>query len=114
LAQALKTAAEPALIRSAFELPAEQRAVIGNALNETFSAEVRVRFETAPDLVSGIELIASGQKLAWSIAEYLGSLERGVSELLKAQEEAADKPETKPEAKPEPKTPAAKPDSTSP
>jgi F-type H+-transporting ATPase subunit b len=114
LAQALKTTADPALVRSAFELPAEQRAVIGNALNETFSAEVRVRFETAPDLVSGIELTANGQKLAWSIAEYLGSLGGGVSELLKAQEEAADKPETKPEAKPEPKTPAAKPDSTSP
>ena len=85
LAEALKTAAEPALVRSAFDLPADQRAAIHNALNETFSAEVRVRFETAPDLVSGIELSTNGQKVAWSIADYLRSLEKGVSELLKAK-----------------------------
>jgi uncharacterized membrane protein len=49
-------------VRSAFDLPAEQRAAIQNALNETFSAEVHVKFETAPDLISGIELTANGQK----------------------------------------------------
>jgi F-type H+-transporting ATPase subunit b len=86
-AEALKTASEPALVRSAFELPTEQRAAIQNALNETFSAEVRVRFETAPDLVSGIELSTNGQKVAWSIADYLASLEKGVGELVKAKAE---------------------------
>jgi F-type H+-transporting ATPase subunit b len=83
LGEALKTASGPAVVRSAFDLPADQRAAIGNALNETFSAEVRVRFETAPDLVSGIELTTNGQKVAWSIADYLASLEKGVDELLK-------------------------------
>jgi F-type H+-transporting ATPase subunit b len=82
LGEALKTASGPAVVRSAFDLPADQRAAIGNALNETFSAEVRVRFETAPDLVSGIELTTNGQKVAWSIADYLASLEKGVDELL--------------------------------
>ena len=43
---ALDTAAEPALVRSAFELPAAQRDAIQNALNETFSAAVPLRFET--------------------------------------------------------------------
>ena len=83
--KSLKSGTEPALVRSAFELPAEQRAVIQNALNETFSAEIRVKFETEPDLVSGIELTTNGQKMAWSIADYLASLEKGVDELLKAQ-----------------------------
>jgi F-type H+-transporting ATPase subunit b len=88
LAEALATASDPALVRSAFDLPAEQRAVIRNALNETFSAEVAVRFETAPDLISGIELAANGQKVSWSIADYLASLEKGVGELLDEQPEA--------------------------
>jgi F-type H+-transporting ATPase subunit b len=96
LADALKTASEPALVRSAFDLPAEQRGAIQKALNETFSAEVRIRFETAPDLVSGIELTTKGQKIAWSIADYLASLEKGVGELLKE----TDKPEAKAEPKP--------------
>lgn len=97
LAEALKTASGPALVRSAFDLPAEQRKVIQNALNETFSAEIHIRFETAPDLISGIELTTNGQKVAWSIADYLASLEKGVDELLKDK----DKPEVKAGPKPE-------------
>ena len=51
LGEALKTASEPALVRSAFDLPAEQRAAIQNALNETFSAEDPhpVRDRAGPD-----------------------------------------------------------------
>ena len=82
VAEALEAASDPALVRSAFDLPAEQRAAIQQALNETFSADIHVRFETAPDLVSGIELTTNGQKVAWSIADYLASLEKGVGELL--------------------------------
>lgn len=96
--EALRTAPEPALVRSAFDLPAEQRAAIQQALNETFSAEIRIRFETAPDIVSGIELAANGQKVAWSIADYLASLEKGVGELLDKQA----MPEPEPKAKPAP------------
>ena len=101
LAEALKSASDPAVVRSAFDLPEEQRAAIQNALNETFSANIRVRFETAPDLVSGIELITNGQKVAWSIADYLASLEKGVDELLKAKETPEARPDAKAEAHPE-------------
>jgi F-type H+-transporting ATPase subunit b len=87
-AEVLKIATAPALLRSAFDLPAEQRAAIQNALNETFAANIPLRFETAPDLVSGIELTTSGQKVGWSIADYLVSLEKGVDELLKEKDKA--------------------------
>jgi F-type H+-transporting ATPase subunit b len=86
LGEALKAASAPGLVRSAFDLPAEQRAVIQKAINETFSADIHIRFETAPDLVSGIELGTDGQKVGWSIAEYLASLEKGVEELLQEKE----------------------------
>jgi len=106
LATTFKMASDPALVRSAFDLPEEQRTAIQNALKETFSAEIRVRFDTAPDLVSGIELTINGQKVAWSIADYLASMERSVGELLKQ----SDKPKAKagPESEPatEPKEPA--------
>ena len=103
LSTALKTSSEPAVVRSTFDVGAGQKAAIQNALNETFSAAIRVRFETSPDLISGIELTANGQKVAWSIADYLASLEKGVDELLKKKDEAAAKAEPKPEAKAEPK-----------
>ncbi len=105
LGEALKTASQPALVRSVFDLPEEQRAAIQNALNETFSAEIRLRFETAPDLVSGIELSTNGQKVAWSIADYLASMEKGVSELLKEK--------ARPDATTEPKPEESKPETTS-
>jgi F-type H+-transporting ATPase subunit b len=106
LGAALKSAPAPAVVRSAFDLPAEQRATIQNAVNETFSADIHLRFETTPDLVSGIELTANGQKVAWSIADYLASLEKGVGELLKEQEKPAPKTEPKAAAKAEPSTEA--------
>ncbi len=95
LAKALTTASVPALVRSAFDLPAEQRAAIQKALNETFSADIHVRFETAPDVISGIELTTNGQKVGWSIADYLTSLQKGVGELLKEKDKAETKPERK-------------------
>jgi F-type H+-transporting ATPase subunit b len=63
-------------------MPAEQRAAIQNALNETFSAEVRVSFETSTGTLCGIELAANGQKVGWNIADYLGSLGRKVEALI--------------------------------
>jgi len=100
LGAALKTASDPALVRSAFDLPATQRAAIQNALNETFSADLHLRFETTPDLVSGIELTTNGQKVAWSIADYLASLQKGVGELLKQPVKSKPEQDIKSEPKP--------------
>jgi len=120
-ADALKTPS-PALVRTAFGLPAKERATIQNALNETFSADVHVRFEVAPDLVCGIELAANGLKVGWNIESYLAALEDSVGELLKEREKAEApveaKPEVKaeapveanPEVKPGPKPEASKPE----
>jgi F-type H+-transporting ATPase subunit b len=80
--KALTTTTDPALVRSAYELPEEQRAAIQTTLNETFLAEVHVRFDIEPELICGIELSANGQKICWSISNYLGGLESAVSQLL--------------------------------
>ncbi len=114
LANALKTRSEPVLVRSAFDLPPEQRAAIRDALGKIFAADVQVRFETAPDVISGIELLASGHKVAWSIADYLASLEESVGELLKGESEAQVKTETgaepRAESQPEVETEGAVPE----
>jgi F-type H+-transporting ATPase subunit b len=87
LGAALKSASDPALVRSAFDLPADQCAAIQKAVNETFSADIHLRFETAPDLVSGIELTTNGQKVGWSIRGLSqASVRRGkASELLRTK-----------------------------
>ena len=85
LAAALKASSEPAVVRSAFAMPAEQQAAIQNALNETFSAVVRIRFETTKEAICGIELSANGQKVGWSIATYISALDEKIGALLEAQ-----------------------------
>ncbi|HAX21947.1 MAG TPA: F0F1 ATP synthase subunit B [Hydrogenophaga sp.] len=90
LGAALKAAsdAEPALLRSAFELPEAQRSAIQTALAESFGQPVALKFQTAPELVSGIELCAQGQKLAWSISDYLAALSDGLEDRLRVRETA--------------------------
>jgi F-type H+-transporting ATPase subunit b len=103
LGEALRKNSEPALIRSTFDLSGTQRLAIQNSLNETFSADIHLRFETSPDLISGIQLTTNGQNIGWSISDYLATLENGVGELLKEKDKpkAAPAPEPKADPKPE-------------
>lgn len=94
----LNTSADTVIVRSAFPLSQEQCAAIQQALNETASAEIGVDFRTAPELVCGIELTASGQKLAWSIADYLSSMDQSIGELLKGQTSPESSAEGVPQA----------------
>src|SRR5208337_2461732 len=110
MATALKTSNHTVSVHSAFDLPPAQRTAIESAVKETFAPDAYVQFETAPELVSGIELSTNGHKIAWSIADYLSTLEKSAGELLhedaKPEPKAEAKPEPKAEAKPEPKAEA--------
>ncbi|OWK37360.1 F0F1 ATP synthase subunit B [Fimbriiglobus ruber] len=91
LAAILRGETQGALVRSAFDLPPAQRAAIEGAIRETLAAGAPVRFETVPALLGGIELTASGHKVAWSIADYLTSLEKKVGELVESDPSQAAK-----------------------
>jgi F-type H+-transporting ATPase subunit b len=82
---ALKAPHSAAVVRSRFSLATQEKATIQNALNETFAADIRLTFETAPDGICGIELTVGGQKLSWSIAGYLAALEEKAHALIDAQ-----------------------------
>jgi F-type H+-transporting ATPase subunit b len=86
---ALRTSPEPGVVRSTFDIGVAQRDAIQNALNEVFSARIRVRFETSPEGICGIELTSNGRKLAWSVSGYLSSLERKLDALTVARGEMA-------------------------
>jgi F-type H+-transporting ATPase subunit b len=72
-------AASDAVVRSAFDLPEAQRALIQQAVDEEFSISSTLRFEVSAELLCGLELLAGGQKLSWSIADYLGGLEQRIA-----------------------------------
>ncbi len=110
LGKAIAGSADPVQVRCAIALPPGQIAVIQTALNQTFAADIHLRYVTAPDLIAGIEMTAQGQKLSWSIAGYLTVLESMVGDLLQEQDQRANPTTKKPgddTAKPT-NTPAAK------
>lgn len=73
LAAALRDATTPARLRSAFALPPPQRDAIAAALRQLSGVDVALQYETAPQLLAGIELTAGGQRLDWNIDSYLAS-----------------------------------------
>lgn len=87
LVPALKSPGAAILLRSAFDLAPALRSMIESAVRAALAADGPIRFEVVPDLVSGIELVMEGRKIAWSISDYLSSLERDVNELLKARDQ---------------------------
>jgi F-type H+-transporting ATPase subunit b len=122
LASALSASSGQVLIRTAFDLPQAQRDSVKKTIKETLGIETQPRFETAPDLVSGIELTTDGQKVAWSIADYLSSLQKSIDDLIKEKtaSKARAEPQTKnnklrlenePETEQEPETETHKPKS---
>jgi F-type H+-transporting ATPase subunit b len=79
LAVGLTASSDPARVRSAFQLPTEQQAVIRKTVRELFDAETPIQFETAPDVIAGIELTVGGRHVSWSIDDYLKSLAKSIS-----------------------------------
>ena len=74
-----------ATVRSAFELSAERRATLQGAINQLLGDGVATDFEIKPALGCGIELSVDGQKIAWSIQDYLHSLDACMHELVASQ-----------------------------
>ena len=65
---------DSAVITSAFALSQAQQ----KAIKSELSAK-SLKFKVAPELMGGIELSANGHKLAWSISDYLETLEKEAS-----------------------------------
>jgi len=79
LRNAIETDRHTLLLRSAFALPQSKIDAISELLSDIAEGEIELRCETIPDLITGMELIVNGHKLAWSTADYLASLEQSVA-----------------------------------
>jgi F-type H+-transporting ATPase subunit b len=99
---AFKTDANPVLVQSAFDLAKKQQTDIESAVCEILGKGTHFQFKTEPEIISGIELSSNGYKLAWSISEYLSSLQKDISETLNdktMKDETKKDPPVEPKAK---------------
>jgi F-type H+-transporting ATPase subunit b len=84
----------PAVLRSAFELTPAQQVNLTAAFRQWPCKGATLRFETSPDLISGLELTVGGRKLTWNATAYLGTVEEKAEALLAAAAENAPIPGT--------------------
>ena len=105
LTDALKSGSDSILVQTAFDLPSKQQTEIKSTVNEILGTKTQFQFKTVPKLISGIELTSNGYKLAWSISEYLSSIQKSISETMKAElkEEPEKMPDKDNKQKKEPK-----------
>ena len=78
MTSALVNGDNTAVVRSVFPMPADLRTQIVRAIREHLRVSIPVRFETAPDVLCGVELVMAGHKVCWSIEAHLASLERSL------------------------------------
>tara|TARA_R110001592_G_scaffold323435_1_gene602691 strand:+ start:30387 stop:31226 length:840 start_codon:yes stop_codon:yes gene_type:complete len=84
LKQAFTDSNHTLTVRTAFSLPNEQCKQIKTAIQEILAEDIHLEFIIEADLVSGIEVSANGQKIAWSIANYLDALGKSIDQILQA------------------------------
>ena len=70
------------IIQSAFSISPPLREKIQEALRRFSDGMPEISYETTPEIVSGVELRAHGHKLAWSLGDYLETLEEGFAHAL--------------------------------
>jgi F-type H+-transporting ATPase subunit b len=96
----LKSPTGKPVLTSSFELSSRDELAIQTALNETFSADIHLRFETTSNAIGGIELCAGGERLSWTINDYLKTLEEKVAALLSAASASGGMPANTTPARP--------------
>jgi F-type H+-transporting ATPase subunit b len=75
-----------AIVTSTFELSDTSKRQIKEAIRQGLDVAAEVQFVTAPELIAGIEFTTQGHKIAWTIQEYLSSLERELEKVSQEQE----------------------------
>jgi len=71
------------VVKSMFELDATQQKLITDSFKQALNISNSFKFEQNTDLLGGIELNSNGYKVAWSISDYLSSVEKTIDELIK-------------------------------
>jgi F-type H+-transporting ATPase subunit b len=88
----LTSATGKSVVTSSFELSSRDRISIQTALNEIFSADIHLVFEPSSNAIAGIELSAGGERLSWTITDYLKTLEEKTAALLSTESVAGSMP----------------------
>jgi len=98
MAEAIQKEGNTATVRSGFEIPTKLRRKITEALRDSLAENAEVTYETVPDMTMGIELKSRGEKMSWSLENYLNGLEERAKEALEREAQRGRNEEEKEES----------------
>ena len=80
------------IIQSAYDIPPGARKKLDEVVKRLIPADIEVEYERVPEVMTGFEMKTDGHKIAWSVNDYLNTLEENFIQALYA--EAKEKQET--------------------
>ena len=86
-----KNTVDGLVVRSAFEISPPKQKELTQTLSEIINKAVQIQYETAPELILGIELKTPGRKIAWSLENYIMNLEEAAGQVLESKGRTVDK-----------------------
>ncbi|MEQ8999380.1 MAG: hypothetical protein RID53_23020 [Coleofasciculus sp. B1-GNL1-01] len=92
--QSIHDSDQDVVINSAFEMPEESQQKIRDTLHqENILNGKDVKFSTSSDLICGVEMRSKNHQIAWTLADYLESLEEQFANEFPNKAEAEEKPD---------------------
>jgi F-type H+-transporting ATPase subunit b len=89
--RALTRATRRITVLSAFDIRPEARGQLDRTLDATIGPGLVVDYQKSADMMSGCEFRIDGYKIAWSMRDYLDSLEEKFCRLLYAESQGDDR-----------------------
>lgn len=89
LAESARRSGNKIILRSSFALTSVNRQNILTSIQGSILSDVDMEFEVLPDLLCGVEISIQDHKLAWTMDDYLFSLEEDLIEALGEKGEKA-------------------------
>ena len=95
MAKAIRKEGDTVTVRSGFEISTKLRRKITASVRHSLAEKAEVTYETVPDMIMGIELKSKGEKIAWSLENYLDGLEERAREALEREAQTAQRKDEK-------------------
>jgi F-type H+-transporting ATPase subunit b len=73
------------IVQSAYEIPPGARKKLDDVVKRFIAADIEVEYERSPEVMTGFEMKTDGHKIAWSVNDYLNTLEENFIEALYAE-----------------------------
>ena len=74
------------IVTSAFQLSENSRRHIEETVRHNLGVSAAMQFLIAPELIAGIELRANGRRIAWTIQDYISSVQKELEDVTRKRD----------------------------